>query len=678
MTLCNEDGDDAFVWQDYLEAINAEEVPHALFQHVEKSIESSLQPGLMLEVADKNDPNKYWPATIKMNCGALLSVSYIGPKNVRMPEFWVDIGKVDVQPLGWCDQQSSSGSQLILDPPTSLKEQFPDEDWPDLVKVATANKQTVPAESLNSEGHTPIERLKQNMRVEVQDEHNPFHLWTATIKENVGGRLRLSYDLPENYMMESSIKDFWLFYLSPRLYKLGWADEKGKPWDYQPPSMLSGSTYEEAAWGAVLDAARVSKESLPSPTDLFEGEVGIESHQFEVGMKLETINPLSRNEICPATVIQTFPSGHVSIQIDSISGTEMPPIRVCTPEDPYIFPIGWSKSNKIDLTPPNGWVSEREQFDWEEYLTTTMSKPAPNSCFAQTESAIDMGFEVGQKLEAIDPENEENICAATITQILHHLLWIHLDCYEASKPCIIICASSLDIFPVGWCGSNCYPLKPPHDFHEVCKRMKAEEEEPKVAKPTESSSSKSSWCPKIYFNHKCFTGPYLSKGKIALLTKFVGPGPITLVLKEVLSLLISTAYKSRQVLKELTCKGKVPANMHVQMLKAKLKTAIFSANVAIATSADQVEEYCKSVCLKLQSCPYLFGPNCNEGECPLNCSKMSKSQFSKYIHRIQQRGERSTKKNSLVFITRFFSYIRRKTYFFQLKIKQKFFMQQKF
>jgi mbt repeat len=39
---------------------------------VEKSIESSLQSGLMLEVADKDDPNKYWLATIKMNCGDLL------------------------------------------------------------------------------------------------------------------------------------------------------------------------------------------------------------------------------------------------------------------------------------------------------------------------------------------------------------------------------------------------------------------------------------------------------------------------------------------------------------------------------------------------------------------------------------------------------------------------------
>jgi len=64
---------------------------------------------------------------------------------------------------------------------------------------------------------------------------------------------------------------------------------------------------------------------------------------FEIGMKLETINPNNRMEICPATVIQTFPSGHFSIQVDSISGSEMPPIRVCSPGDPYIFPTGKSR-----------------------------------------------------------------------------------------------------------------------------------------------------------------------------------------------------------------------------------------------------------------------------------------------------------------------------------------------
>lgn len=40
-------------------------------------------------------------------------------------------------------------------------------------------------------------------------------------------------------------------------------------------------------------------------------------------------------------------------------------------------------------------------------------------------------------------------------------------------------------------------------------------------------------CPKIYFNHRCFSGPYLNKGRIAELPQCVGPGNCVLVLREV-------------------------------------------------------------------------------------------------------------------------------------------------
>lgn len=40
-------------------------------------------------------------------------------------------------------------------------------------------------------------------------------------------------------------------------------------------------------------------------------------------------------------------------------------------------------------------------------------------------------------------------------------------------------------------------------------------------------------CSKIFVNHRCFSGPYLNKGRIAELPQAVGPGKCTLVLKEV-------------------------------------------------------------------------------------------------------------------------------------------------
>jgi hypothetical protein len=87
--------------------------------------------------------------------------------------------------------------------------------------------------------------------------------------------------------------------------------------------------------------------------------------------------------------------------------------------------------------------------------------------------------------------------------------------------------------------------------------------------PPQQQQQRSYWCPKIYFNHKCFSGPFLSKGKLAQLPKAVGPGPVTLVMREVLSMLISVAYKSSRVLKELQTDGKPKPGMHLEVLKAK-------------------------------------------------------------------------------------------------------------
>lgn len=77
------------------------------------------------------------------------------------------------------------------------------------------------------------------------------------------------------------------------------------------------------------------------------------------------------------------------------------------------------------------------------------------------------------------------------------------------------------------------------------------------------------WCPKIYFNHRCFSGPFLSKCKLAGLPQAVGPGPVRLVMREVLSMLISVAYKSSRVLKEIQCDGDLKPGEHVEVLKAK-------------------------------------------------------------------------------------------------------------
>jgi mbt repeat. len=60
-------------------------------------------------------------------------------------------------------------------------------------------------------------------------------------------------------------------------------------------------------------------------------------------MKLEAVHPHNKVEICPASVIQVFPSYYFLIQVDSyatMDTEDTDSCQLCTVEDPYIFPVG--------------------------------------------------------------------------------------------------------------------------------------------------------------------------------------------------------------------------------------------------------------------------------------------------------------------------------------------------
>lgn len=56
-------------------------------------------------------------------------------------------------------------------------------------------------------------------------------------------------------------------------------------------------------------------------------------------------------------------------------------------------------------------------------------------------------------------------------------------------------------------------------------------------------------CPKIYFNRRCFSGAYLSKGRITKLPKYVPGGPVPQVMKTVIKLIMDVGYKPSRVYK---------------------------------------------------------------------------------------------------------------------------------
>uniref|UniRef100_A0A8C2SWQ8 Scm like with four mbt domains 2 n=1 Tax=Coturnix japonica TaxID=93934 RepID=A0A8C2SWQ8_COTJA len=105
-----EDAD--FNWDEYLEETGASAAPHTSFKHVEISLQSSFQPGMKLEVANKSNPDTYWVATIITTCGQLLLLRYCGYGDDRRADFWCDVMTADLHPVGWCTQNNK-----VLMPP---------------------------------------------------------------------------------------------------------------------------------------------------------------------------------------------------------------------------------------------------------------------------------------------------------------------------------------------------------------------------------------------------------------------------------------------------------------------------------------------------------------------------------------------------------------------------------
>lgn len=79
---------------------------------VEISLQSNFQPGMKLEVANKNNPDTYWVATIITTCGQLLLLRYCGYGEDRRADFWCDVVIADLHPVGWCTQNNK-----VLMPP---------------------------------------------------------------------------------------------------------------------------------------------------------------------------------------------------------------------------------------------------------------------------------------------------------------------------------------------------------------------------------------------------------------------------------------------------------------------------------------------------------------------------------------------------------------------------------
>ncbi|NXO18397.1 SMBT1 protein, partial [Oriolus oriolus] len=620
-----------FNWDEYLEDTGATAAPHGSFKHVDTSLQNGFAPGMKLEVAVKSDQNTYWVATIITTCGQLLLLRYDGYGEDRKADFWCDILTADLHPIGWCQQ-----NKKILKVPEGIKDKIPDQE--EFLQRVLKGACSAPANLLEGlhRGKNPLDLIAPGSRLELQNIRDSLEAWIVTVVENVGGRLKLRYEGLE----DSDKFDQWLFYLDPFLHQVGWAAQHG--YSLQPPLGIR-SLRSEADWQEILKKVKEEEEESSVPTDLFKDKPVIGVHSFSEGMKLEAVDPMAPFVICPATVLKVYNDKYFMIEIDDLRPERATSQRyVCHVNSAGIFPVQWSLKNGLHLSPPPGYPGQ--DFDWADYLKQCGAEAAPQSCFPSLTS--DHGFKENMKLEAVNPVDPEEVCIATVTKLKDSYLWLQLEGSKKPVPECIVSVESMNIFPVGWCETNGYQLRPPRKaIVNKQKKIAVVQPEKQILssrtvhdglKNQELNSSDSVvingkyCCPKIYFNHRCFSGPYLNKGRIAELPQSVGPGNCVLVLKEVLTLLINAAYKPSRVLRELQLDEEAAWHGHGETLKAKYKGKSYRATVEVVRTADRVADFCRKTCIKLECCPNLFGPQMVLDKCSENCSVLTKTKYTHY------------------------------------------------
>uniref|UniRef100_G3SVU6 Scm like with four mbt domains 2 n=1 Tax=Loxodonta africana TaxID=9785 RepID=G3SVU6_LOXAF len=515
-----------------------------------------------------------------------------------------------------------------------IKEKYT--DWTEFLIRDLTGSRTAPANLLEGplRGKGPIDLITVDSLIELQDSQNPFQYWIVSVIENVGGRLRLRYVGLE----DTESYDQWLFYLDYRLRPVGWCQENKYRMD--PPSEIyplkMASEWKHALEKSLIDAAK-----FPLPMEVFKDHADLRSHFFTVGMKLETVNMSEPFHICPASVTKVFNNHFFQVTIDDLRPEPSKRSMLCHMDSLGILPVQWCLKNGVNLLPPKGYSGQ--DFDWADYHKQHGAEAAPPFCFRNT--LLSRGFSKNMKLEAVNPTNPGELCVASVVSVKGRLMWLHLEGLQTPVPEFIVDVDSMDIFPVGWCEANSYPLTTPHkagsqmkrkiavvqpEKHMAMTRTKHPPPKKRLPSTVPGTVNGKYCCPQLFINHRCFSGPYLNKGRIAELPQSVGPGKCVLVLKEVLSMIINAAYKPGRVLRELQLVEDPNWNFQEETLKAKYRGKTYRAVVKIVRTSDQVADFCRRVCAKLECCPNLFSPVLVSENCPENCSIHTKTKYTYY------------------------------------------------
>uniref|UniRef100_A0A2K6EKM7 SAM domain-containing protein n=1 Tax=Propithecus coquereli TaxID=379532 RepID=A0A2K6EKM7_PROCO len=112
-------------------------------------------------------------------------------------------------------------------------------------------------------------------------------------------------------------------------------------------------------------------------------------------------------------------------------------------------------------------AAAQETWSWEQYLKEQKAITAPVELFSKDQSfpEHENGFQIGMRLEGIDPQHPSVFCVLSVAEVCGYRLRLHFDgylsCYDFWAN-----AGSPDIHPVGWCEKTKHKLHIPKGYRK--------------------------------------------------------------------------------------------------------------------------------------------------------------------------------------------------------------------
>lgn len=207
-------------------------------------------------------------------------------------------------------------------------------------------------------------------------------------------------------------------------------------------------------WESYLAKWKATRNSAlyPAPLKFFFNPIPKYTNPFEIGHKLEAIDPLNCSKFCVCSVVEVC-GFRIKLHMDGYNQIYDFWVNANSTE---IFPVGWCDKSARKLHLPFG-SSANSKFSWTEYLRTTKSVAAPEKCFPHMQTLVSSTstlqfrriiinlwfslslqnternpFKVDMKLEADCVKNSRKLCVATIGDINDNRVLVTFDGLDQS------------------------------------------------------------------------------------------------------------------------------------------------------------------------------------------------------------------------------------------------------